>query len=305
MSISVVIANHNGGPLLAACLDSVRRLLPEAEVLVIDNASDDNSREATRRDFPDVRLVELSENRGFASANNLGCVESRGDILILLNSDAELLEPGLAACIERLEREPTLAAVSPRLIGTDGLPQPNCLPGPSMGRALRRVFLWEPREGSVDPRRAVVWLPATCLVVRRDALESVGGLFDERFYQYWEDADLCARLIRQGWLLSVCDDSTVLHHGRASDLGPRSISSPQRLLWYAWGRLQWFRKHRTRFEYLLILGIDVLFAGRLFVRSLFGERHRVERARASAILQAVRLTMRNESPPVRTGDGSR
>ena len=165
-----------------------------------------------------------------------------------------------------------------------------------------RTFWWESTDFTIDPRKAIVWLPATCLILRRDALESVGGLFDEQFYLYWEDADLCARLVRQGWQLAVSKESRVLHHGRPSDISPKQVDDPDRLLWYAWGRERWFQKHRSRFEATTIRVLDFLYAGRLTLRSFFGERHSRQRARARAILEAFRLTVRGQAPARRVDD---
>jgi len=303
VSISVLIVNHNGGPLLRECLASVSASLPRAQVIVVDNASEDGSPELIRSEFPAVQLTTLEANLGFAAANNIAFAQATGDNLVLLNSDASIESPGLDAALRLLESEPTIAAIAPRLVGIDGQPQPSCLPRPSMWRALVRTFWRESTQIAIDPRKAIVWLPATCLILRRDALESVGGLFDEQFYLYWEDADLCARLVRQGWRLAVCDESSVLHHGRPSDISPKQVDDPERLLWYAWGRERWFQKHRSAFEAKMIQYLDFVYAVRLTLRSFFGERHIRQRARGRAMFDAVRLTLRGQSPD-RKADGS-
>jgi GT2 family glycosyltransferase len=296
VSISVLIANHNGGPLLRDCLASAFRALPTAEVIVVDNASTDGSQDLVRTEFPTAQLVALEENVGFAQGNNLAYARAKGETLILLNSDAELPASGFDACLDMLEREPTLAAIAPRLVGNDGQVQPSCLPGPSLRRAFLRSFWREPKQITIDPRKAVVWLPATCLILRRAALDSVGGLFDEQFYLYWEDADLCARLIRQGWRLAVCEDATVLHHGRAAGIGPKSVDRTDRLSWYSWGRHRWFRKHRNWTEYVLVLWLDVFYAARLFLRSFLSEKFHHERERARVVMRSIRISSKGQSP---------
>lgn len=303
VSISVLIVNHNGGPLLRECLASVAAFLPRAQVIVVDNASRDGSPELVRTEFPSVQLTTLDTNLGFAAANNIAFAQATGDNLILLNSDASLLPPGLDAALKLLESEPTVAAIAPRIVGADGQPQPSCLPRPSMWRALTRTFWRESTQFALDPRKAIVWLPATCLILRRDALESVGGLFDEQFYVYWEDADLCARLVRQGWRLAVTEEASVLHHGRPSDISPKQVDNPDRLMWYTWGRERWFQKHRSALEARTIRYLDFLYACRLTVRSFFGDRHIRHRARGRAIFEAVRLVVRGQTPERKT-DGS-
>lgn len=296
MSLSVLIVSRNEGPLLRDCLASVEEFLPKAQVIVVDNGSRDGSANLVRSEFPRVQLTTLESNLGFARANNVAFAQATGENLVLLNSDARILPPGLGAALELLEKEPTIAAVAPTLIGDDGEQQPSCLPRPSTWRALVRTFWRESTDFTIDPRKAIVWLPATCLILRRDALESVGGLFDEQFYLYWEDADLCARLVRQGWQLAVSNESRVLHHGRPSDISPKQVDDPERLLWYAWGRERWFQKHRSTFEAATIRALDFLYAGRLTLRSFFGDRHTRQRARARAILEAFRLTVRGQAP---------
>ncbi len=211
LDVAIVIPNLNGASVLEACLSA----LPSAagalryRAVVVDNASQDESVERVRVGFPDVTVVENSENLGFAKACNLGArpVESR--YVLLLNNDVTLLPEALAALVAHADAHPEVGALSPLMCWPDGRPQ-----GPKLGLA-----------GRFNP--AVVpmsWLPGTCLLLRRTALEAVGWL-DEDFFFYNEDLDLSWRLRKGGWKLVCLPGVRVRHiegHATRSDLEVRA-----------------------------------------------------------------------------------
>lgn len=256
-SIGVVVVSFEAAAHLPRCLASVEPLARAGHpVVVIDNASRDASASLVRERFGWARLEALERNVGFAAACNRGAGLTASEHLLFLNPDAWLA----AGCAERLagalERQPQAGAVAPRLAYRDG----------------RRQFVWEPTPGIVAeavrrhlrnpleawalahaPVRALYralgdpgWLTAACLLVRRRAFESVGG-FDEGFFLYFEDADLCRRMARAGWRLAV-EPQALAWHAKGG-----SQRSGEAELHYRASQLRFYREHRGRLQNRLIV----------------------------------------------------
>ena len=287
------MVNYNTRDLLRVCLASVRRHEPTAQLIVVDNQSRDGSCDMVRAEFPEVTLIDAGGNLGFAGANNLGLAAATGEFLVLLNSDAELLDNTLSRCAARLHAEPELGAVHPHLIGVDGVAQLCEYRSPTLTDALRIALRRQPRE----PARQT-WLAGTALVIRRTALEAIGGRLDDGYFMYWEDADLSASLQAAGWHIAVEPTGLVRHHGGASGGGPDASRRTDLALWYQWGRHRWYRRHRPGWE---AVGLGMLEASnslRHLARGLsYRGRWRAERAAAGVIVRVLLLRLRGQSPP--------
>jgi N-acetylglucosaminyl-diphospho-decaprenol L-rhamnosyltransferase len=250
--VSVVVVSFNTRDLLARCLETVREQAgPSLEVVVVDNGSTDGSVRYVRERFPEVTVLPLGENRGFAAANNAAFARCRGEYVLLLNSDTFLHDGALAALVDAARRHPRAAAVGPRLLNGDGSLQRSAWPFPQARRLLlEAVTLHRPlaRLGLVedlrlwahDDERAVDFLIGACLLVRRHALDEVGG-FDEGFWLYGEEADLCWRLSQRGWQVVLAPDAVATHVGGAS-----SAASAPRLRHFYRGQKRFLLKHGPR-----------------------------------------------------------
>jgi len=252
--LAVVVVSYNTRPDLLRCLAALgpTATLP-LEVVVVDNASHDGSAGAARAAFPDVRVIENTTNLGFARANNIGLRETSAAYVLILNSDAELRPGCLEALCGLLDRRPELGAVGPRTLGGDGRIQL------SFGPALTPLAEWRQRRlvtglraGAPWALRQVEhmaarehepdWLSASCLLARRTALDGVGG-FDEGFFLYEEDVDLCVRLRRAGWRLLFTPAAEVVHQlGRSMETAPALAR-----LEYDRSHLRYYRKHNGAF----------------------------------------------------------
>lgn len=253
--ISAVVVNHNGGVLLRRCLESLGSPHPGLEVLVVDNASSDGSPAMLRAAFPEVRVLAQQTNLGFGAANNLAAASATGEALLLLNADA-WLEPGaLERLAARLDGEERLGLVAPRLLYPDGGRQFCWSPERGvLGEVLQRLRNpWEAQpwaHGWLARAFARLagypWYTAACVLVRTAAFRAVGG-FDESFFMYFEDVDLCLRLRRAGWRLAEEPAAVVRHAGGfARRAQVDEIYRPSQLRYYA--------LHRPRWEQRLIEG---------------------------------------------------
>jgi GT2 family glycosyltransferase len=244
--ISAIIVNHDGEAHLGRCLESLEG--SGAEVLLVDNASRDGSLALVRERFPGVRVFPQEENLGFAAANNLAAAKASGETLLLLNADAWLEAGALDLLVAKVGDAPDIGLVAPRLRYPDG----------------RRQFSWSPARGFVgevlqkalNPFEAQAWVhgsmarwvarlvgatwyTAACVLVRAEAFRAVGG-FDESYFMYFEDVDLCIRLEAAGWRLAQEPRAVVCHAGGAAGRSEvDDIYRPSQLRFYQQHRPQW------------------------------------------------------------------
>jgi GT2 family glycosyltransferase len=250
--IAVAVVNFNTREHLEACLAPISAAAPE--VVVVDNASSDGSAEMVRSSFPGVTLLENADNRGYGAAANQAIRASRQPYVLLVNSDTRVRADALTALARHLDRYPTAAIVGPRLVDLDGTPQLSGFPFPTprhsflqmtfFGSLIRRAArLRDPYWPAFSPDTPGLppWLLGAALAVRREAFEAVGG-FDEEFFMYSEEVDLCFRLRAEGWEVYFTPLAEVIHIGGASTTQNHPAMEVQR---YAATR-QFYRKHYSR-----------------------------------------------------------
>jgi N-acetylglucosaminyl-diphospho-decaprenol L-rhamnosyltransferase len=226
-SISVIIINYNTCEHLRECLQTVESEKP-GEILVIDNASQDGSVAMVQSKFPRVKLIAGKKNLGYGAAANLGIACSTFEYVLLLNSDTRIQPGATQQLSDYLQQHAEAAIVGPRLIGTDERLQPSCFPFPSvfntlllhssLGSIVRYVpFLknfylpgW-----SHDKAKVVPWVMGAALFIKRQAFREIGG-FDESYFMYFEEVDLCYRLGKAGWETHFAPVATIAHVGGAS-----------------------------------------------------------------------------------------
>lgn len=213
MKLSILLLNYRTKGLLRQCLRGIAAHPPSApyEVLVVDNGSGDGSVEMVREQFPSVRLVALPTNIGYAAGTNVGLAQAQGEFILLLNTDIVIMEGALDELLRGAEEQPRAAIIGPLLLHPDRSVQesafafhrwwtPVCQRTP-LGRftfgkqELRRFLLKRGDEGAV---RMAPWLMSSCVLIRREALASI-GTFDERFFVYLSDTDICRRAWEAGW----------------------------------------------------------------------------------------------------------
>lgn len=225
--VAVVLVSYEAcAPLLEALAALERDPGLPIETMVVDNASSDGSPAAVRERFPSVGVIANPDNRGFAVACNQGVRETRAPLVLFLNPDAVLAPGALATLVGLAESRPRVGVVGPRTRSVNGDIQVSTGPDLSLLSEWRqrRLVLGVARR---DPRALAEaetlhgvehqpdWVSGACLLARREALEAVSG-FDERFFLYEEDADLCRRVRAAGWQVLFTPAAEVRHAKGAS-----------------------------------------------------------------------------------------
>lgn len=265
VDISIVVVNWNVATLLDLCLASITAetagLELSVEVIVVDNHSDEQEFRTVVANYPEVRLLELEENRGYGAACNVGIGVSQGRAVLLLNPDTELLPGSLELLWETLNLSPHIGLVAPLLLNPDGSIQSSgyrfpgaanvffdLLPAPQRlyGSALNGRMT--PGNGTLP--YAIDYALGAALLGRRSALLDV-GMFNEHYFMYSEEVDLQRRLAENGWTRLLAPDARVLHHGGQST--GQQPAEMRRALWES--RARYFEEWASSRELALIRGL--------------------------------------------------
>jgi GT2 family glycosyltransferase len=249
VTVSVVVVSHNTRDVLARCLGVV---VPRGhDVVVVDSGSTDGTAELVRERFPSVRLVE-AENRGYGAGMNAGMAVAGGDWFLVLNSDAWPVGDGIERLVAFAERDRRLGIAGPRLTNEDGTLQRSVRGVPTLWRLATEYFFLRklaPSSSALNAfyaggfdhasAREVEVVMGAVMLARRAAIEEVGG-FDEDFFMFSEETDLCYRVRHAGWRVVFTPDAEFVHLGGAAtrlDWGPMFREQLR-------GHLRFLAKHR-------------------------------------------------------------
>ena len=263
--LTIILVSFNTRSELEACLASLAEHPPftSHEVVVVDNASGDQTPAALRERWPRVHLIESGRNVGFAAANNLGIRASAGEFVLLLNSDTLVRAGAIDTLVVQLRHSPDVAAVGPRIVDAYGTPELSFgrqisplaearqklltrLQERGVGWAVRRV------ERLTRTRHDVDWVSGACLMVRRDDAVAT-GLLDERYFLYAEDVDFCAALRALGKRV-LFDPGAEIVHLRGRSRASRPVASEQA---YRRSQLAFYAKHHPMWRPWLALYLRV------------------------------------------------
>ncbi len=246
---AAILVSWNTRDELLEAIASLRREDDGLEIVVVDNASSDGSADAVQAVSPAVTLIRNAENVGFGRAVNQALQATTAPYVLLLNSDAELRPGALSALARVLEARPEVAVVGPRTRFADGTIQvswgsrPGLVAEWSQRRLVKGLEAREPgarqhAEAIASREHEPDWLSGSAWLARREALLAVGQ-FDEGFFLYWEDVDLCLRLRAAGWRLVFTPSAEVVHHQGVS----KGRSDGRALVEYHRSHLRFYRKH--------------------------------------------------------------
>jgi len=276
-NLSVVIVSWNVSDLLRRCLRSVHKVGTDSaggqtadsdswrEVIVVDNASSDDSVEMVRGQFPEVQLIVNRSNRGFPAAVNQGIETSRGHYVLVLNPDTEILGDALTELVLFADQHPDIGMIGPQLLNADGSLQSSRRRFPTLATAfvestwlefaaldvqstalgeratapLRRLleryrFADRPAAATQD----VDWITGAAMLARREAIDDV-GLMDEGYFMYSEELDWCRRFREAGWRVVYLPAAQIVHHvGKSSEQ-----AVPMRHIHFQTSKIRYFRKY--------------------------------------------------------------
>ena len=226
MKLSVVIPNYNGRDLLLKNLPAVIRHTPNAQVIVVDDASEDDSLQILARKFPDVKVIKKRKNSGFSSSVNLGVAQSAGDLIILFNSD---LSP------KKNYLKPLLSYFTDPVTFAVGLLQESHEKGGIVLRGrgeaeFKRGFLIH-RRGEID-KKDTYWVSGGAGIFRKSLWQSLGGLREIYDPFYWEDIDLSYRAVRAGYKIFFERKSAVIHNQQEGSIRTRYSPSQIKTIAY-------------------------------------------------------------------------
>ncbi len=277
--LSIIIVNWNVQPLLQRCLESIFTFVKdlEFEIIVVDNCSQDASKEyltkVAKREKR-VRIILNNKNLGFARANNQALKKAQGEYILFLNPDTEFIKPNLKDLLDTLAKNSSWGIVGSQLMGVDGQIQRSVKRFPRVSDQamillkLHYLFFWCPvlkkywqKNLDLTKTQLVDQVDGTFMLIQRSLLEKIGS-FDEAFYLWFEDVDLCYRFKQAGYQVVYCPQFKILdHHGKS--FGQLLSWSRQKI--YNQSLLTYFKKHYPLKYYwpLLIIQFFSLFLAKL------------------------------------------
>ncbi|MFC1781154.1 glycosyltransferase family 2 protein [Planctomycetota bacterium] len=269
MDISIIIVNWNTKQLLRDCLKSVFEQTSnlDYEVIVVDNASSDNSADMLRSEFPQIHLLENSKNRGFAAANNQGIAIAKGRYILLLNSDTIVLDNAISKTVSFADAHPKAAVVGCRVLSSDRKIQSSCFMFPSiLNLCLYSTYLYKlfPKNKFFGRELSTWWDKNTireadfvsgCFMLVRNATISEIGVLDERFFMYFEETDWCYRFRQADWKVLFTPEAEIIHFGGGS---AKQVAVKMTLLLRG-SMLLFFKKHKGLFTYIAACLLIALF----------------------------------------------
>lgn len=269
--LDILVVNFNTGHLLDSMFAAVSasHQAPLARFLCVDNASTDDSIQVFEKSYPDVHLEINKANIGFGRANNQLIPQVQGDFVLLLNTDAFVAPDTLEKTMAYMQQYPDCGVLGVRLVGRDGQLQPSCRYFPTpfnlflSKTGLARFFPWVRMVDDMDWDHASVrecdWVPGCYYLIRREVLDRV-GLFDPRYFLYYEEVDHCKRVKQAGWKIAYYPHTQVVHIGGESAKSVGKISEAGRQLssLQVESELLYLRKHYGLAGLLGHLGLVVL-----------------------------------------------
>ncbi|MCX7707615.1 MAG: glycosyltransferase family 2 protein, partial [Anaerolineae bacterium] len=277
------------------------------ELIVVDNASTDGSAEMVAAEFPQARLIANATNRGFTAANNQGLALARGRYVLFLNPDTEVVGDALTTMVAYMDGHPEVGALGPQLRYGDGSIQSSRRRFPTLATALfestplawhwpvshnpwaRRYHMADTPD---DQAQSVDWVVGAALLARREALDQVGG-FDEGYFMYSEELDLCRRIKAAGWEIHYFPRAQIIHHeGKSSE----QVVAARHIHFHT-SRVRYFRKFHgplagevLRFALLGMFGVEWLLE---MGKWLFGSKRSLRRERLIAYARLMATGLRS------------
>ncbi|MDB9522394.1 glycosyltransferase family 2 protein [Dolichospermum circinale CS-1225] len=263
-SISIILVNYNGADVLIDCLNSLEKFIPQdnCEIIVVDNNSQDNSVDILNDKFPHIKLIKLPKNVGFGSGNNAGAKVAKGEFIFLLNTDTILESNILPHLIELMSENPDVGIIGPKLLFPDKSFQISFSPeisikGEFTARKLHKNAENKNKlhiiEEDFQDIKEVDIVVGAAFFIRADLFNLLGG-FDEKFFMYFEESDLCQRVRNKGYKVLYTPHVSLIH---IRGYSVKKISNKMAVE-YRRSQIYYYHKHRPMWE-ILLLRIYLLF----------------------------------------------
>jgi GT2 family glycosyltransferase len=248
--VSIIILSYNTKKYLYNCLKSLDTHLrhDKLEIIVVDNASTDDSVAMVKKEFPAVTLIVNEKNLGFGAGNNVGVKHAQGEYVLFLNSDTLLDRDILADMLKVFAEKAEVAVVAGLLRNPDGTYQRAYGKFHTLPILFKALFLGSENEhttSEIQKEGYVDWVPGACMMIRKNVFEKVQG-FDEGYFMYIEDMDLCFRLREKGYKTYFLPQVEVLHIGQGSSNREFAILNIYK------GLLYFYRQHKPFWQYVLV-----------------------------------------------------
>lgn len=276
MKLSIIILNHNTKDLLIQTIKSIKTKISH-EIIVVDNASTDNSVKAVKKTFPQIKLIELKQNIGFASGNNVGIKQAKGEYVLLLNSDTQIVGSALATTIKFLDQNQKVGIATPKLVFPDGSLDLACHRGfPTLFNSLsyflglEKLFSktkffsgYHQLYKNLDTTHQVDVVSGAAMFIRAQIFDQIGFL-DEQFFMYAEDIDFCLRAKKANWLTFYLHKPRIIHYKGASGSKSRHIPTKSTTRHHFYQTMyQYFEKHHGHkhpkpVKFMLKLALNIL-----------------------------------------------
>ncbi len=300
--VSSVVVNYNAGNYLLDCVGSLYEQGIK-QIIVVDNNSSDNSQLYLKRKFPDIELVEAGANIGYGAAINMGSKLVTSLYMLICNPDIILQQGSIESLLETIESDPTIAFVGPKILNPDGTLYPSVRVFPSMVDAIGHAFVGLVAPNNRFSRRyrmldwdhsatsVVDWVSGACLLANKAHFDVLGG-FDESYFMYMEDVDICWRAAQEGNKVVYNPSSRVMHvQGVSSRQHPYKMTVEHHRSLY-----KFFSKIASKYQYLLlpIVGFGLVIRTVLAVlKHFFSEFDSLKLAKKTVVAFFARLKSRN------------
>lgn len=287
--ISIIIVNYNSGEYLAKCVASIKNTIEakDHEIIIIDNKSTDQSLDLAEKNNPNISILINKKNVGFSKANNAGIKKSRGDYLLFLNPDTELKDGAIYALLKFMQENSDAGACGPKVLNSDGTVQNQCkrgFPDPLSSfyyfSGISRVFPKSRVFGHYlmtclddNAVNEVDALSGACMLVKADFIKSIGG-FDEAYFLYGEDLDLCYRIKEQGRRICYIPKAEIVHYG---GVGSRTMSTQSIKQFYHSMFLFYDKHYKNKYpafvRWLVYFGIQIKYIQNIMINAIRKEKY--------------------------------
>lgn len=322
VDISIIIVSYNTKDLLRQCINSIieNTFGIDYEIIVVDNASRDDSIIMLKSEFPNVKLIESGINGGFAYANNIGIKESNGRYVFLLNSDTVILKDVIKRLVSFMDEDTSIGLTGPKLLNGDFSHQTSISAFPTLKKEIYHIYKFKNllkipiikkflvkfagRIGSKDVEQYmknfqeilepedVQVLVGAALLIRREVIDDI-GLLDERYFMYYEEIDFCYQAYKKGWRRVYCPYGEIMHLIGQSSEKISDITFYERYR----SMILYFRKNYGKTKEILVrINLVIALAFRVIAIQLIGIiRRSAESVKNKEIyIKTIKMTLSEE-----------